>query len=78
MASPSQQAYSNRGLAEGQAAAGGGQDGSQRKGVPHVLVFDHSAASGLGRDKFQAGWVSRYLFFADEIADSGAVFGRIG
>ncbi|KAI7837757.1 hypothetical protein COHA_008388 [Chlorella ohadii] len=52
------QAYSNRRLAEGEpAAAGGGEDGSQRKGVPHVLVLDHSAASGLGRDKFQAGWV---------------------
>lgn len=72
---PSQQAYSNRRLAEGEpAAAGGGEDGSQRKGVPHVLVFDHSAASGLGRDKFQASWVSRYLLFADETADSEAGF----
>ena len=61
---PSQQAYSNRRLAEGEpAAAGGGEDGSQRKGVPHVLVLDHSAASGLGRDKFQAGWVSFEIYF---------------
>ena len=58
---PVPQAYSDRRLAERQASsagADGGVDGRQRKGVPHVLVYDHTAASGLGRDKFLAGWVS--------------------
>ncbi|PRW20362.1 Acetyl-coenzyme A synthetase isoform A [Chlorella sorokiniana] len=63
------QAYSNRRLAEGlSSAALGGEDGSGRKGVPHVLVFDHTQASGLGRDKFQAGWVEgRDVWWQDVI-----------
>lgn len=31
--------------------------GHEASPLPHVLVFDHTAASGLGRDAFESGWV---------------------